>query len=169
MLLVSALLVGACSVMEDLGPTVELGPTVKVPASRVRPVDTCLHDAGFIATAFHEGTSRSNEKYGYSWETPTYFTWETPADGFRASAAAALRCRSVFDPYQGLTDDEISATYERWTKERLCLMDLGFTVPQPPPLEEFKRTWTTGPWTPGDAIRNPSQAAHDACGLEMLE
>jgi hypothetical protein len=170
-MLASAWLLSACAApaIEDLEPKVELGPDVTVPASWVRPVDRCMHDAGFIATEVHEGTTGSNDKYGYTWETPTYFTWEFSVDAGGPGIADGLACRHAFAPYQAKSDDEVAVVYERWTKEHLCLADFGYLTPEPPTLEEFLDTWETGPWTPADAVRNPSQAARDACGLEMLE
>jgi hypothetical protein len=146
--------------------TVELGPTVKVPASWVRPVDQCMHDAGLIAVAVHEGVSGTNERYGYSWQGTTYFTWEAPSG---ANQAAAGACGNRFAPNQPKSDEEIRAIYDRWSLERRCLIDLGYQPDEPPSSGEFLRTWrTTGPWMPVDGISNPSAAARETCGLEML-
>jgi hypothetical protein len=73
------------------GLMVTLGPTVTVPAGWVRPVDECLHDAGFIATAVHPAVSGYNAKYGYSWESPTYFSWTMPGTATQGGHSGCSR------------------------------------------------------------------------------
>lgn len=104
------------------GLVVTLGPTVTVPASWVRPVDECLHEAGFIAIAVHPAVSGSNAKYGYSWESPTYFSWTTPGVAIQGAAEALQTCSGEYATDQPKTDQEIKVIYDRWVLERRCLM-----------------------------------------------
>ena len=164
-ILLVGVLIAGCSVTETLEPKVELGPGVVVPTSWVTPVERCLLDRGFVATAVVEGDTGTNEKFDYSWSTKRHFVWEGPA----GTGPLAFACEHALgDDQTTLTPDEIAEVYDRWVKERLCLVDLGITVPSPPTLDEFQRTWVTGPWTPGDTIRIPSRQVLDTCGLEML-
>lgn len=63
--------------------------------------------------------------------------------------------------------------YDRWVKERECLVDLGYHPTEPPTLETFISDWKTGPWDPLTGVDTGAwtdadyQAAKQACTLEF--
>lgn len=147
---------------------VVMGPGIEVADSDLRPVDRCIHDAGFVATEVHGASTGTNERYGYTWNVPLYFTWTMPGTGTSAQMTAMSACRDRYAPYQSKSDAEIRVVYDRWVLERRCLIDLGYKPREAPSFEVFLGSWTTGPWTPVDGIGNPSLEAMDTCGLEVL-
>lgn len=149
---------------------VAMGPGIEVPEDQLRPVDRCLVDAGFVATEMHGASTGTNERYGYTWSVPMYFTWTVPAgaSAMKDATAAMSACRDRYAPYQAKTDAEIRVVYDRWVLERKCLIDLGYKPKEAPSFKDFLASWTTGPWTPVDGIGTPSLEAMDTCGLEVL-
>jgi hypothetical protein len=49
---------------------------------------------------------------------------------------------------QPLSESEIKARYDYLVQARECLLDLGYSISDPPSIDEFLDTWATGPWTP---------------------
>ena len=167
-LLVSVLVASGLTGCGALAPTpklVEIGPGIVVPADELRPVDRCMFEVGFRATAVHPGRSGSNGVY--SWETTTWYSWEAAGPNVNA----VLDCGDRFAPPQEKTVEELREIYNRWVLERQCLMSLGFHPKAPPSFSKFQRTWHTGPWMPIDGVpfERLRSEAKERCGLEMLD
>ncbi len=153
--------------------SVSVGPGIDVPAEELRPVDRCILDAGFRATAVHPG--RFGSIGGHSWETQTWYSWE-PA-GATATVAAAAICRDRFAPVREWTVEELRELYERWVLEWQCLIGLGYRPESPPSFEQFRSDWHgrgVGPWMPigidqHDLTGSRFFEARKRCGLEMLD
>lgn len=61
-------------------------------------------------------------------------------------------------PAEPLGDSEIRATYRYWLEMRECLMDLGYTISEPPSQDAFVESWSTGPWSPyNDVVDQASE------------
>lgn len=163
--ILAVVVLAGCSI--PVQPPVSIGPDIAVPAGELRPVDRCMHDAGFDATAVHPGRAGSNG--AYSWATTTWYTWEAAHAG--ATGAAGADCANRFVTARDPTVDELRQTYDRWVLERHCLMSLGFQPTSPPPFDEFVATWHTGPWMPIDGVdyRAIQGDAKDRCGVEMVD
>jgi hypothetical protein len=129
-------------------------------------MDECMAAAGFVV---HPARSGSNGVY--SWERLSYYTREGRVADRARNAAAAAACKARFAPIRELTDAELLEIYDRWLLERACLISLGFGPKRPPPFEEFRRDWKTGPWMPIDGIPfdRITGEAKDRCGLEMVD
>jgi hypothetical protein len=99
------------------------------------------------------------------------FTTDLPNE----RAMAILEECAKLSPWRHMmTDEDIRAVYERWVRERECLVDLGYQPDKPPPFERFLVTWrTTGPWMPIDGLsfddthRPQFSIAQQRCLLEM--
>ena len=47
-----------------------------------------------------------------------------------------------------LSEQEIRDRYDYLVQARQCLIDLGYTMSEPPSVDEFIDSWATGPWSP---------------------
>lgn len=78
-------------------------------------------------------------------------------------------------PDKPKTDAEVRVIFDRWVKERECLVGLGYQPVEPPTFEKFLADWnSTGPWMPIDGIDTNAwsgadyEAAKKACVLEFF-
>lgn len=166
-----ALTAGACGGLSVTDPpaaspgpptpsTVDATPTEAVPAY-VR----CALDQGFRIVAVKPPLLPGD---------PPFFqlTSNLPAmDGARILAD----CRARFAPYHEKTIAELRIVYDRWVRERECLVSLGYAPALPPSFERFTASWQTGPWMPIDGVDPASWTparlaeAKQKCTLEMYD
>lgn len=88
--------------------------------------------------------------------------------------AIMVECSEKY-PQPEKTDAEVRVIYDRWVKERECLVGLGYDPVEPPTFEKFMADWrSTGPWMPIDGIDTNAwsgadyEAAKKACTLEFF-
>jgi len=143
-------------------PSTDLAiPTGQLPA-RVQ----CLVDRGFRITEVRPPQAE--------WDLPEYvFEFDLPT----AQAMEVLDECGRLNPTVQKTDDELRVIYERWIKERTCLVELGYQPAEPPSLEKFLSDWRSpnGPWMPIDGVDTGSwtgaeyELAKSKCILEMFD
>jgi hypothetical protein len=85
------------------------------------------------------------------------------------------QCEKLAPAAKEQTDAEVRVIFDRWLKERECLIGLGYHPVEPPTFEKFLADWrSTGPWMPIDGIDTNAwtdadyQAAKKACTLEFF-
>lgn len=145
-------------------PTNGTAPEVSIPASQVDANTKCLLDHGFklVGTSFPGGSGAP----------PAY---EVSTEGLTAAEAsqAASDCAQFAPSPRVLSDVEIRVVYDRWVRERECLIGLGYHPTEPPTFETFISDWNTGPWDPLMGVDTGAwtdaeyQAAKKACTLEF--
>ena len=64
-------------------------------------------------------------------------------------------------PMAPLSEAEIRARYAYLLEARGCLIDLGYTIGEPPTLERFLDSYTSQPWSPFGDLEPTSQAEWD--------
>lgn len=141
-----------------------------MPEGGLRPDAQCLVDHGFTLAGIQE-PQISGDQPGYRFEIDL-----TKMDLAEAEAIQA-ECAKLAPPPVQPTEAEIRVIFERWLKERECLVGLGYDPVPPPSFEKFAadyRGTTTGPWMPIDGVDTNSwtgaelRAAKEACTLEMI-
>jgi hypothetical protein len=102
--------------------------------------------------------------------SPTFdggWTVEVPPERQAAFRTARLACEAKVGPMPPAvpaTQEEIIHRYAYLLEMRTCLIRLGFTISEPPPLKEFVDTWATGPWSPYlDLPSGPTPATERSC------
>lgn len=157
---------GCAPVSKVIDPMIDVGPGLEAPASWLRPVDECLRRSGIVAVEVVPPRAGTNAKYGYAWQTNASFTWQPRQD----QMDDAMSCHFNASSNDGeMPEEELRALFDRWGKERLCLLDFGVDVPEPPAFDDSRDAWNTGvghQWSPIGAMR-PTQEMLDTCGLEM--
>lgn len=147
------------------GPSASLGAAI--PTGQLPPLTQCLVDRGFWIERVEAPQA--------SWDTPTYVLGsDLPAD---QAMAVTDECRRSIPPKPPKTDAEIRVIYDRWVKERTCLIGLGYQPAEPPSFEQFLSDWRSpkGPWMPIDGVDTGSWTAADydqaksECTLEMFD
>ena len=106
-------------------------------------------------------------------DPPEYrFEWDHGGEGL----AIFTECTDKYPtPDKPKTDAEVRVIFDRWVKERECLVGLGYHPVEPPTFEKFLADWnSTGPWMPIDGIDTNAwsgadyEAAKKACMLEFF-
>lgn len=141
------------------------GAGVPIPIGQL-PADTqCMVDHGWQLVEMLP-PEVPGDPPGYKLES------DLPSDQM---AAIIEECQKLAPSAPVMTDRELRAIYDRWVKERECLVGLGYHPTEPPTFEKFAADWrTTGPWGPLDGVDTGAwtdaayQAAKEACTLEMF-
>lgn len=121
----------------------------------------CLREAGWQVTA----SDRGDEMSGV-----------IPPEQRAAYHAAERACQSQIGTPptpRPATLDEIRARYDYLVEMRQCLIDLGYTLAEPPTFEVFADSWATGPWSPYNEVadtanRDQWAAANEQCPQLVL-
>jgi hypothetical protein len=138
---------------------------VSIPVDRLPPAIQCMVDGGMIVDHAVEA---------YPGASPGY---ELKMGSLSLERAQALmtECKAKF-PSPVLSDADIRVIYDRWVKERECLVGLGYRPMEPPTFEKFVADWRgTGPWDPLAGVDTNSwtdadyQTAKKSCTLEMFD
>jgi hypothetical protein len=101
----------------------------------------CLRDAGWDAT-----TNERGDEMNVSGAGPGQ------RQAFEDAQAACERQIGVPPTPRPLTEAEIRARYDYLVQMRQCLIDLGYTLAEPPTIDVFIDTWATGPWSPYNEV-----------------
>lgn len=67
---------------------------------------------------------------------------------FQAAKAACQQDIGLPPPPRPLSESEIRDRYQYLLQARQCLMELGYTISEPPSVDAFIESWATGPWSP---------------------
>lgn len=91
---------------------------------------------------------------------------DIPAEQRPAFLAARESCGATLGeppPVAPLSEVEIRARYAYLLEARGCLIDLGYTIGEPPTLDHFLESYTSGPWSPFNDLagQTTSQAEWD--------
>jgi hypothetical protein len=137
---------------------------IQIPISQLNPEQQCYVAHGFKLVKI----------------MPSGVEGEPPGDKFVADLtpeefdAVTKLCAVYHTEAPPPTEAQIRATYDRWVRERDCLVGLGYQPTEPPTVERFLVTWGTGPWAPIDGIDTNAwtdseyQRVKQSCGLEMF-
>lgn len=166
-----ACLVGVAAACAPSGPAPTPSPSqeseVPIPTDdeELSAADRCMLDSGFRITAIHEGAAGQRQWYSWAFNGP-------PGE----SATRFAECQKLAPSPVDKTVSELRQIFDRWVKERDCLVRLGYTPVPPPSFEEFVVRWrTTGPWMPVDGTDYATwtTAEYNAvklqCALEAYE
>ncbi len=158
------LFVVACSPAPSVRPSAETsaGPTSSAVSARPSPpgfttladyisaVAACLRDAGWNVKTDGLGGLSADITAG---QRPAFL-------------AARETCRATLgDPPAVVpaSEAEIRARYAYFLDARDCLTALGYTIGEPPTIERFIESYTSGPWSPFNDLagQTTSQAEWD--------
>jgi hypothetical protein len=115
----------------------------------------CMRSAGWNVTRLPDG--------GWSIKVPP--EQRDAYDAAQATCAAALGPIPTVVP---LTEADIRARYEYLVRMRDCLIALGYTISEPPSVEQFVDSWESGPWSPYNDLADQTgpgawEQANEAC------
>jgi hypothetical protein len=114
----------------------------------IAAVASCLRDAGWNVKTDGVGG----------------FSADITAEQRPAFLAARESCGAALGeppPLAPASEAEIRARYAYLLEARDCLIDLGYTIGEPPTLELFLESYTSGPWSPFNDLAPTSQAEWD--------
>lgn len=169
----ATLAVAACGT----GATVSPGPPSTATASAAPSTGVAIPTAGLPAHI------QCEIAHGMKLQTivPSRLPGGAPGYGMTSDlpndeTMAIMEECSKLSPYRTVqTDADIRIVYDRWVKERECLVGLGYQPTEPPTFEKFLADWRgSGPWMPIDGIDPAAQQGADFdlarkdCTLEML-
>jgi hypothetical protein len=95
----------------------------------------CLRDRGWSITPTDDGGWRIDVPNGQQ----------------GAYSSAREECIAELGPMPStpvLTESDIRERYAYLVRARQCLIDLGYSITDPPTVERFLDTWASGPWSP---------------------
>jgi len=75
-------------------------------------------------------------------------------DAFRRARDSCATALGPAPSAPVLSQTEIRARYTYLVSMRDCLIGLGYTISEPPSIDEFVDTWATGPWSPYNDLAN---------------
>lgn len=126
----------------------------------------CMVDRGFQVTGRSGVVSDTDGGYEFVSDLPTQ-------DALRIID----ECRQLEPERPPLRDEEIRETYEDWSRQRECLLNLGYQPEEPPSFDTFLEDWRSphGPWMPIDGIQywlwtdEEYENAKSHCRLDFYE
>jgi hypothetical protein len=71
---------------------------------------------------------------------------------FQAAEAACWQEIGLPPAPEPLSEVEIRDRYQYLLQARQCLMNLGYTISEPPSVDAFIANWSTRPWTPYNEV-----------------
>lgn len=101
----------------------------------------CLRQAGWAVNMAPAGDS---------YEVPSLSGDQRPA-----FMEAQATCQEQVGPAPvpaELSEAEIREHYQFLVDARRCLMDLGYSISEPPSADAFVESWSTGPWSPFNEV-----------------